>query len=107
MSKIGKKIIIIPEGISVEIKDGKIDFQNTKGEILNLKILPGVLASVQDKTLSFTIEKKIGKAGLIGEQQDRWPITPLSVFLKDSVKFWKLKASVFGLKKTANAWCLN
>ena len=58
MSKIGKKIIIIPEGISVEIKDGKIDFQNTKGEILNLKILPGVLASVQDKTLSFTIEKK-------------------------------------------------
>ncbi|MEK7624246.1 MAG: 50S ribosomal protein L6 [Patescibacteria group bacterium] len=58
MSKIGKKIIIIPEGIKVEIKDGCLDFQNAKGEILNLKILPGVLASVSDKTLSFTIEKK-------------------------------------------------
>ncbi|OGG43953.1 50S ribosomal protein L6 [Candidatus Jorgensenbacteria bacterium RIFCSPLOWO2_12_FULL_42_11] len=58
MSKIGKKIIVIPEGISVEIKDREIDFQNTKGEMLNLKILAGVLASVSDKILSFTIEKK-------------------------------------------------
>lgn len=58
MSKIGKKIIVIPEGIKIEIKDGDINFQNAKGEILNFKILPGVLVSVQDKTLSFTIEKK-------------------------------------------------
>lgn len=58
MSKIGKKIIIIPEGISVEIKDGEMDFKNTKGEALNFKILPGVSASIQDKTLSFMIEKK-------------------------------------------------
>lgn len=58
MSKIGKKIIIVPEGIKVEIKDGELSFQNTKGEILNFKILPGVLPSIQDKTLSFTIEKR-------------------------------------------------
>lgn len=58
MSKIGKKSIVIPEGIKVEIKDGEISFQNTKGETLNLKILDGVLPSVQDKTLSFTIEKR-------------------------------------------------
>jgi len=58
MSKIGKKIIIIPEGIKVEIKDGELNFQNTKGEALNFKILVGVLPSIQDKTLSFTIEKR-------------------------------------------------
>ena len=58
MSKIGKKIIIVPEGIKVEIKDREIVFQNVKSEMINFKILPGVLAALQDKTLSFTIGKQ-------------------------------------------------
>lgn len=58
MSKIGKKIITVPEGIKVEIKDGKISFQNGKNESLGFKILPGVFVSLQDKILSFTAEEK-------------------------------------------------
>jgi len=58
MSKIGKKTIIIPEGIKAEIKDGELNFQNTKGEALNFKILAGVLPLLQDQSLSFTVEKK-------------------------------------------------
>lgn len=58
MSKIGKKIIIIPEGIKVEIKDGVMNFQNTKGESLALKILPGIIPSIQDKNLSFAAAEK-------------------------------------------------
>ncbi len=58
MSKIGKKIIIIPDGIKTEIKDNKISFQNAKSEIIELEILPGVSASLQDKILSFTIENE-------------------------------------------------
>lgn len=56
MSKIGKKIIVVPEGITIEIKDREIIFQNAKGEMINLKILPGVLVSLKDKILSFVIE---------------------------------------------------
>lgn len=58
MSKIGKKIIIIPDGVKTEIKDKKISFQNAKGDILEFEILPGVSALLQDKTLSFAIEKE-------------------------------------------------
>lgn len=58
MSKIGKKIIIIPEGIKIEVKDGAMNFQNVKGETLTLKILPGIIPSIQDKNLSFTTDKK-------------------------------------------------
>lgn len=58
MSKIGKKIIIIPEGIKVEVKDGVMSFQNAKGESLALKILPGIIPSIQDKNLSFTTDEK-------------------------------------------------
>ena len=58
MSKIGKKLIVIPEGIKVEIKDEELNFQNSKGESINFKILPGVLPLIEDKTLSFTIEKR-------------------------------------------------
>jgi len=58
MSKIGKKIINIPDGIKIEIKDGEIAFQNAKGENLKFKILPGVSVLVQDKILSFAIENQ-------------------------------------------------
>jgi len=58
MNKIGKKIINIPEGIKIEIKDGEIIFQNAKSDMLKFEILPGVSASLQDKILSFTVEKQ-------------------------------------------------
>jgi len=55
MSKIGKKIINIPEGIKVEVKDGLMNFQNVKGENLNLEILAGLTPAIEDKILSFKI----------------------------------------------------
>jgi len=58
MSKIGKKIIVVPEGIKTEIKDREIIIQNAKGEMIKFEILPGVSASLQDKNLSFTIEEQ-------------------------------------------------
>lgn len=54
MSKIGKKIINIPEGIKVAIKDGVINIKNSKNE-LNFPILPGVTAKHENNILNFSL----------------------------------------------------
>lgn len=55
MSKIGKKIIIIPDGVVVEVKDGKIYIKRGKEET-NVPILYGVEPILNGKELRFEIK---------------------------------------------------
>lgn len=55
MSKIGKKPIIIPEGVEVRIDGGVLNIKGKKGE-LSLKILPFVKVDLNDKAITFSVE---------------------------------------------------
>lgn len=54
MSKIGKKIITIPSGVSVKIADSEIFIKGQKNEV-KLPVPYGVGAACDDKTVSFTL----------------------------------------------------
>jgi len=57
MSKIGKKPIAIPDGVTVNILDGLIEIKG-KNANLSVKALPGIDASVKEKELSFSAKEK-------------------------------------------------
>ena len=60
MSRIGKKTIIIPEGVEVKIDDQEITVKGPKGELF-LKILDGFLIEQKENTLSVVPIKGRGK----------------------------------------------
>lgn len=53
MSKIGKQIIKIPEGVTVTIQDDVIQVKAVKG-IMNVPLLSGVQAKITDGEIAFT-----------------------------------------------------
>jgi len=53
MSKVGKKPIIIPDNVEVEVGDDFLQFKNQNGAI-NLKILPYIKIEIKDKTIFFS-----------------------------------------------------
>lgn len=55
MSKIGKKPIIIPEGVSVTVANGTLEVKGKNGGI-TLAVLPHVTPEVKDGSLIFTSE---------------------------------------------------
>lgn len=55
MSKIGKKQIIIPQGVEAKIDSGFLRVKGKNGE-LSIKILPYIKAELKDGTLSFSID---------------------------------------------------
>ena len=57
MSKIGKRIIKVPEGVAVEVKDGVIAVKG-KNASTTLNILPGITAELKDGALSFASDEK-------------------------------------------------
>ena len=59
MSRIGKKPIALPEGVTVNVADGFLIVKGPKGE-LNKKIVPGTLIEVKDATV-FVGSSKEGK----------------------------------------------
>lgn len=61
MSKIGKKPIIIPEGVNIEFKDGILKFKGNKGEI-TLKTLPFIKTDLSDKEISFSTDSDFKQA---------------------------------------------
>jgi large subunit ribosomal protein L6 len=61
MSKVGKKPIIIPEGVTVKINGDILEIKGEKGE-LKLKILPAVKPLLKDGVLSFSLENNIKQA---------------------------------------------
>jgi len=52
MSRIGKKPVIIPEGVKVEIKDGSLLVEGPKGK-LSQELSPRVSAEIKDKQIYF------------------------------------------------------
>ena len=61
MSKIGKKQIIIPDNVEVEISGGFLKFKGNKGTT-NLKILPYIKTEIKDKSIFFTPENNSKQA---------------------------------------------
>lgn len=53
MSKIGKQPVSIPEGVSVEIKNGLLEVKG-KNATLNVKLLPGIKIAIKDGEIVFT-----------------------------------------------------
>jgi large subunit ribosomal protein L6 len=61
MSKIGKKPIIIPEGVEVNLNDGVFLFKGKNGE-LSVKVLPFIKPELKDKTIVFGIQDNFKQA---------------------------------------------
>lgn len=55
MSRIGKKPILIPQGVSLDQKDGLIVVKGPKGSI-SVKIRPEVLVEVKENTLTVSLK---------------------------------------------------
>ena len=58
MSKIGKQPVIIPEGVSVETKDGVLEIKGKNGT-LTVNLLPGIKVEIKDGEVVFTPEKNV------------------------------------------------
>ncbi|MEK9154920.1 MAG: 50S ribosomal protein L6 [Patescibacteria group bacterium] len=56
MSKVGKKPIIIPEGVEAKVNNNILEFKGKNGAIF-VKILPYIKFEIKDNSLSFEIEK--------------------------------------------------
>lgn len=61
MSKVGKKIIIIPANINVAISDGVLQCKNNSASE-SLKILPYVKAEISEEKLIFSIDSDLKQA---------------------------------------------
>lgn len=56
MSKIGKKPVVIPPDVKVNVEESAVNLEGAKGK-MTVKILPGVKADLSDSQLVFKIEK--------------------------------------------------
>ena len=55
MSRIGKRTLIIPDNVSIDVNDNKVTVKGPKGE-LSLDLVNNIEVKVEDKNL--TVEKK-------------------------------------------------
>ncbi len=55
MSKIGKKVISIPSGVTVQVENSLVKVKGPKGE-LSYKMLPGVNAVVEGDTIATSVD---------------------------------------------------
>jgi len=60
MSRIGKKPIKIPDGVTVDIKDGLVNVKGTKGE-LSYQTRPEIEVSIKDGVLTAVIKEESQK----------------------------------------------
>ena len=61
MSKIGKKPIAIPEGVTAALKDGTIEVKG-KNATLTVPVLEGVKVEIKDKNVTITSDKATKQA---------------------------------------------
>ena len=61
MSRIGKKQINIPEGVTIDIKSKDITVKGTKGE-LNLTVRPEIMVELTDNVLQTKVVKNTKEA---------------------------------------------
>jgi large subunit ribosomal protein L6 len=62
MSRIGKKPIALPKGVTVKVVPGALDIQGPKGK-LTQRIPPGILFEVGDGQLKASTERQDGQLG--------------------------------------------
>lgn len=53
MSRIGRKLIDIPSGVSLSVDSGKVNVKGPKGE-LSVDLVPGIDVSVEDSSIKVT-----------------------------------------------------
>lgn len=61
MSRVGKKSIVIPQGVSVDIKDDNVNVKGPKGE-LAFPVSPFILVEEKDGEIFVTIKKENKKS---------------------------------------------
>jgi large subunit ribosomal protein L6 len=64
MSRIGKKIINIPSGITVKLEKGMLEIKGPKG-VLSLEVHPEIEALVKNNEISFQIKKTSKKSAAL------------------------------------------
>lgn len=64
MSRIGKKIIPIPAGVTVKLENGKIEVKGPKG-VLDLEIHREIEATIKDQEISFQIKTSSKKSAAL------------------------------------------
>jgi large subunit ribosomal protein L6 len=69
MSRIGKKPVIIPSGVKVELKDRELNVSGPKGS-LKMEIHPQVLVTTTDKEVLVDVQEKTNK-----KQKALWGLT--------------------------------
>lgn len=84
MSRIGKKIINIPEGIIVKLEKRTLEVKGPKG-ILNLEIHHEIEAIIQDKEISFRI-KEVSKKSVALWGLTRALVENMIIGVKDGYK---------------------
>lgn len=62
MSRIGKQIILIPAGVTVEIRGSAVHVKGSKGD-LNLTLRPEIAAVVKDGHVEVTVVKETKESG--------------------------------------------
>lgn len=60
MSRIGKQTIEIPQGVTIEVKDGNVVVKGPKGELVR-KLDPVIKVEVKDNIVSVDVENKENK----------------------------------------------
>lgn len=70
MSRIGKKTIIIPENVEVNISDHEVIVKGPKGE-LNFKLPTSVIIKKTDQQLLVSVDCQKKKSKQFGEQRGR------------------------------------
>lgn len=101
MSRIGKKPILIPEGVDVKVLGNEITVKGPKGE-LSCKFLPGIKVEVIDKTVLISLSENTGKKLLSGQKkqvQSLWGLFRALIFnmVEGTVKGFEKKLQIEGI----------
>ena len=93
MSKIGKQPVVIPEGVTVEIKDNLVKITGPKGE-LSQKIHPLVLISQKEKEILVNVKDEEDKS-----QRAFWGLFQklISNMVKGVIEGYEKKLEIIGV----------
>lgn len=92
MSRVGKKPIIIPEGVEVKTEDSKVTVKGPRGEIFR-EIRPEI-----------KVEAREGKIFVTGEQKALWGLTRALIYnmVKGVTEGYEKKLEIEGIGYKAN-----
>ena len=97
MSRVGKKPILIPEGVEVKIDDSKITIKGPKGE-LQKEVRPEIKAEIKEGKILITVQKETKKTNAF------WGLTRTLIFnmVKGTTEGYEKKLQIEGIGYRAN-----